>query len=194
MKHTRLFHLLPRCLILCGVLLALSACQPALPLLSAAPPAVALKLRLNAPQKADFRVLAARQPEEVVSVRFCLLVHPTGNPPLGGEDLQPFGAVFRYTLDEDPSVELGFDNLVANLEAESYSVAVAAFDQNGENISNATGDNSGLPRVTIAGEPGNFYLSTSGGDPQHPGSLHVEPDYALSGTAVLGVLLKLADG
>lgn len=196
MQHTRLLHFLPRCLSSLGVLWVLSACQPALPVVSwgpTAPSPVALKWRLNWPQKMKFGVLAARQPEEVVSVRFCLLVHPTENPPLGGEDLQPLGGVFSYTLGEEPPVDLGFDNLMANLEDESYSVAVAAFDQQGDNITNATGDNTGLPRVTIAGQTGNFYLSTSGGDAEHPGSLHVAPDYTLSGTEVLGVQLKLAD-
>jgi len=187
-----------RCLSLSCLLLAIFACQPVS--LNLRPtthqaPDLALQLRLKWPIRQAFQLLAPSQPEEVASLRFCLLLHATGSSLAGAEQVTPFGPVFSYAPNGAANVSLSFGNLVANASGMSYSVAVAAFDAEGQNITNQTGDNASQQRVTLAGETGNFYLSTLGGDPLYPGSVHISAgSYALSGHAPLGLLLKLADG
>lgn len=129
----------------------------------------------------------------MATLRFCLIQHPLGSPPVGQSKVPPLGAVFEYNLSAE-TAELQFINLAVNTSGYAYSVAVAAFDANGQNITNQTGDNAQHQRLQISGENGNFYLSSFGGEPDYPGSVRVLPSYSLSGSDPLGVALKLADG
>ncbi|PKL75633.1 MAG: hypothetical protein CVV27_14345, partial [Candidatus Melainabacteria bacterium HGW-Melainabacteria-1] len=113
------------------------------PSLTAALPRTELKLKLNLQPNLRpsprFQILSPSQPEEVHSLRFCLLEHPTGSPPAGGTDLVPHGQVFTVNWDYASQSELNFGNVRGNLADQSYSVAVAAFDLAGNNITNSTG-------------------------------------------------------
>lgn len=178
------------------LLVLLTACQnPVQTAVQTQAPAEVLQIQLKLASSSRFHLQAARLPAEVVRLRFCLIEHPTGVSPAGGENLVPLGQVMQYTLSQGPPISLNISHLRANLTSQSYSLAVAALDALGDNITNSTGDNAAMNRVTIAGESGTFYLSSSGGDTTYPGTLRVEPiSYALSGSATLGVTLKLADG
>jgi hypothetical protein len=153
-----------------------------------------IKLRLNLPRTARFQILSPSQPADVHSIRFCLVEHTTGVSP-AGQNLTPIGPVFSYELTPTSNLELNFGHVRANAPDKSYSLAVAALNDQDQNITNQTGENAAKQRVTISGQSGNFYLSSSGGNPAYPGSVRVMPKtYALSGTDALGVQLKLADG
>lgn len=182
--------------------LVLGACRPQPgpavvspgPLALSQPPQAVLRLRLSAFVPARFQILSPSQPADVATLRFCLIQHPLGSPPVGQSNVSPLGAVFAYDLSAE-TAELQFINLAANATGYTYSVAVAAFDAQGQNITNQTGDNAAHQRLQISGESGNFYLSSSGGDPAYPGSVRVLPGtYTLSGSQPLSVALKLADG
>ncbi|MEZ0370185.1 MAG: hypothetical protein ACAI44_13945, partial [Candidatus Sericytochromatia bacterium] len=154
-----------------------------------------LKLRLNLSQPKRFQIQSPSQPEDVVSIRFCLIEHTTGTSPAGPEDIEPVSQVFSYSLEPDSTLELNFGRVRANAAGKSYSVAVAALDLDDLNITNSTDADTDPHRVQISGEAGYFYLSSGGGDPDFPGSVRVSPvSYALSGTLSLSVDLKLADG
>lgn len=187
-------------LLSCLCALALGACSP-LPGPAVWPPAprsqspqAVLRLKLPVRVPARFQILSPAQPADVAALRFCLIQHPLGSPPVGQSNVTPLGSVFEYDLSAE-TAELQFINLAANASGYAYSVAVAAFDAQGQNITNQTGDNAQHQRLQISGESGNFYLSSSGGDPDYPGSVRVLPGtYTLSGSQPLSVALKLADG
>lgn len=185
---------LPPIINLFCLIMLLTGCQIQTAL-SVTRPAPGLRLKLNLSQAAPFRLLSPSRLEDVRMIRFCLIEHTRGISPAGSENLAPMGQVFAYQVTQALPLELHFANVRANSPGKSYSLAVAALDQNGNNITNRTGDNAAQQRVTISGETGNFYLSTGGGDPDFPGSIRVNPiSYSLSGTASLSVALRLADG
>lgn len=139
-----------------------------------------------------FRLLVS-ETGTVASVRFCLIEHATGVSPAGGHELTPLGQVFSFELRDSLRLQLRFSQLRANSSGHSYSLAVAAYDSIGNNLTATEGSNAERGRVTLAGESGNFILSSTGGDPAYPGSVRVEAgSYSLSGTLPLGLILQLS--
>lgn len=151
------------------------------------PTTMALAVELQRPARGLLATTA-----DLAALSVCLVAHPTGQRPAGCE-VEAVGAPTLAPAG-DPRLRVRFTCVPANATGESYALAVAALDADGRNITLADGDDVAAGRVVVRGQPGEYYLSVTGGD-EGPGagSVRVEPgSYALSATRPLAVAIRLA--
>ena len=153
-----------------------------------------LKFQINLGQLTGFKTqadpsgTAAKTIADLNTIKFYLVASDTGTPPTALS-----GTGFSYDLTTANRthglVDITFTNVVANTPGQSYYVVAAGFDATPTTAANNI-TNLNAP-ITDATE-GKYYVSTSGGSPA--GAVSVSPvTYAISGTAALGVPLKLLD-
>ena len=138
--------------------------------------------------KASTPGTAAKTSTDLNTIKFYLVASDIGTPPTALS-----GTGFSYDLTTANRthglVDITFTNVVANTPGQSYYVVAAGFDATPTTAANNI-TNLNAP-ITDATE-GKYYVSTSGGSPA--GAVSVSPvTYAISGTAALGVPLKLLD-